>query len=145
MAKISTLRIVWRNACISSVLSHGYPFSQSPLNSLPDLESLTRKAYSLGTKWLSPFPEPRTSQIFDANPSTYIEDVKFLPGKNWLLTVSKGIWSGITAWDLDACVTRMAEWSPKGAIFKGFAVNTDPYSEATLAVSIQDRSVVRRS
>jgi len=140
MAKISTLRIVWRNACISCVLSNGYPFSQLPLNSLPDLESLTRKAYRLGTKWLSPFPEPRTSQIFAANPSTYIEDVKFLPGKNWLLTVSKGIWSGITAWDLDAGVTRIAEWSPRGAIFKGFAVNTDPDSEATLAVSMQDSS-----
>jgi hypothetical protein len=124
------------------VLSHGYPFSQLPLNSLPHLESLTRKAYSLGRKWLSPCPNPLTSQIFAANPSTYIEAVKFLPGKNWLLVVSKGIWSGITAWDLDAGITRMAEWTPKGAIFNGFAVNADPDSKATLAVSIQDRLVI---
>lgn len=141
MAEVSALRIVWRNICISDVLSRGYPFSRLPLDSLPDLESLTRKAYLLGTKWLSQSPKPRTTHVFDANPSTYIEDVTFLPGKNWLLAVSKGIWSGITAWNLEAGVSRMAEWSPKGAIFNGFAVNADPDSEATLAVSIQDRLV----
>jgi hypothetical protein len=131
---------VWRDVCISDVLSRGYPFSQLPLNSLPNLESLTRKAYALGKKWLSPSPAPRTARVFDANPSTYIEDVIFLPAKNCLLVVSKGIWSGITAWGLDAGFSRMAEWSPRGAIFNGFAVNINPDSEATLAVSIQDRS-----
>lgn len=142
MNRISALDIVWFNACMSFVLSCGYPFSQLPLSLLPNLEGSTRRAYSLGNKWLLPSTEARTSKVFDANPSTYIEHVKFLPGKNWLLTVSKGIWSGITAWNLDTGATRMAEWSPKGAIFNGFAVNTDPRSVYTLAVSIQDRSVV---
>jgi hypothetical protein len=141
MAEISALHIVWRNVCISDVLSRGYPFSHLSLKLLQNLERPTRKAYYLGNKWLSSSPKPRTTQVFDASPSTCIEDVKFLPGRNWLLVVSKGIWSGITAWDLDsgACV---AEWSPKRAIFICFAVNTESDSEATLAVSIQDRSVI---
>src|SRR6267154_2008000 len=117
MAKISTLRIVWLNACVSDVLSQGYPFSLLPLNSLFNIERLTRKAYSLGTNWLSPATKAHVIQVFDANPSTYIEDVKFLPRKNWLLVVSKGIWSGITVWNLDASISMIAGWSPKGAIF----------------------------
>lgn len=142
MAGISTLHIVWRNVCISDVLSRGYPFSHLSPKLLQNLERPTRRAYYLGNKWLSSSPEPHTTQVFNASLSTCIEDIKFLPGKNWLLVVSKGIWSGITAWDLDAGASVIAEWSPKRAIFNCFAVNTDPDSEATLAVSIQDRSVI---
>lgn len=143
MAEVSSYRTVWQNACISSVLSCGYPFPSLPLISLPDLEESTRRAYYLGTKWLTHCHEPREVQVFTAHPSTCIGAVRFMPHREWLFTFSKGIWSVISAWDIKNGVTKLSDWSPKGTIFIGFAVNTDPDSEGTLAVSVkQDRSVV---
>lgn len=78
---------------------------------------------------------------FDANPSTCIEEVRFLPGRNWLLTVSMGIWSVIVVWNLDfedgEGPAKITEWNRKGAIFSGLAINTSSQSEATLAVSLR--------
>lgn len=147
MARISSLRTVWQNACIYNVIFRGYPIPDLPLISLPDLEELTRRAYYLGTKWLSRCQEPRRIEVISAHPSTCIEDVRFVPRRSWLLTLSKGIWSVISAWDIAKGSIKISEWrSPKGALFIAFAVNTDPDSQATLAVSVkQDRSVVKIS
>ena len=107
------------------------------MKDIPDLEDAARSAYRLGEKWLSHSPEPRETRVFEASPSTHIELVQFMPGKNWLITVSKGIWSVITAWNLDGSISKLAEWSPKGALFQGAAVvNTDPSSGATAAVLV---------
>lgn len=137
MRKISKFRIVWRNACINNVLSCGFPFPNLPLSSIPNLELSTKRAYMLGLQWQSRSPLPRQVQVFDANRSICIEEVKFIPGRDYLLTVSKGIWSVITAWSVKDEVRKITEWCPRGAIFNGFAVNTDPESEAAVAVSVK--------
>lgn len=125
------------------MLSRGFPFPNGiSLDSTTDLEleQSVKRSFLLGRKWQLPSPQPRHVYEFNANPSTCIEEVRFLPGRNWLLTVSKGIWSTIVVWDLNfadgAGAEKITEWNPKGAIFIGLAVNTDPQSEATLAVSL---------
>jgi len=82
--------------------------------------------------------------IFDATSSTPVSDLRFVPGHDgkWLLTVSRGIWSVITLWDIGDGLRKMLEWSPREALFDGFALNTDPDSEATLAVSIVEEGSV---
>lgn len=74
-----------------------------------------------------------------------MSEIRFVPGHagQWILTVSKGVWDVVTIWDVSAEPHKCCEWSPRGAIFNGFALNTDPKSEATLAVSVlKDGSVV---
>jgi len=74
-----------------------------------------------------------------------VSEIRFVPGHagQWILTVSKGVWDVVTIWDVSAEPHKCCEWSPRGAIFNGFALNTDPKSEATLAVSVlKDGSVV---
>jgi len=56
-----------------------------------------------------------------------------------MLTISKSVWSAMAIWDMgeekeDA--RKVCEWSPRGAIFNGFALNSDPNSKATIAVSL---------
>ena len=54
-----------------------------------------------------------------------------------MLTISRSVWSAMAIWDIgeeDAC--KVCEWSPRGAIFNGFALNSDPNSEATVAISL---------
>ncbi|KII84195.1 hypothetical protein PLICRDRAFT_118295 [Plicaturopsis crispa FD-325 SS-3] len=154
---ISKLRIVWRNACSTHVLAQGFPFPPTPpihALDLPDLETRTRHAYRLGRKWQQQSSQSSQSQSQSAstninprrewsvslNASASISDVRFVPGRKgpWLLTVSKGIWSVITAWDIhhDHGLHKIAEWCPKGAIFNGFAVNTDASADASLAISV---------
>jgi hypothetical protein len=110
-----------------------------------ELERRTRHAYRLSRKWLSPTCEPQKMVIFDATSTTSVSDLRFLPGHDgrWLLTVSKGIWSLITVWDIGDGLRKLSEWGPKGALFSGFALNTDSHSTATLAVSVfEEGSVV---
>lgn len=50
-----------------------------------------------------------------------------------MVTISKSIWSGLTVWALQGDVlVKRCEWFPRGAIFTGFAVN----SEGLMAVSV---------
>ncbi|KAJ4487794.1 hypothetical protein J3R30DRAFT_850244 [Lentinula aciculospora] len=63
-----------------------------------------------------------------------------------VLTVSKGIWSVITIWDVPIFLhgsdkiqpqpRKRAEWSPKGGLFAGLCLSRDSGSEADLAVSV---------
>ncbi|EGN94822.1 hypothetical protein SERLA73DRAFT_77554 [Serpula lacrymans var. lacrymans S7.3] len=144
---ISKQHTVWRNACITHVLQQGFPFTQLPLNSFDctELERRTCRAYRLGRRWRSSVSEPRRTITFNANPSSPIDYIRFVPGHDGkrILTVSKGIWSVVTIWDakegegVNSGFRKTAEWGPKGAIFSGLTVNTKPGSEAVLAVSIQ--------
>ncbi|KAH9927373.1 hypothetical protein B0H21DRAFT_133967 [Amylocystis lapponica] len=144
MATISYMRIVWHNAYVQRVLYEGFPFPHRPITSMDalELEHRVRHAIRLGTFWLSPSATPRKLSGFQASSGTGISDVRFLPGHggDWLVTVSKGIWSMITCWDISSNEQtpsrKVAEWSPKGAIFTGFVVNSDPESEGIIATSV---------
>ncbi|KII84193.1 hypothetical protein PLICRDRAFT_179863 [Plicaturopsis crispa FD-325 SS-3] len=176
-----------RTACSTHVLAQGFPFPPAP--PIHALEERTRHAYRLGSKWLQSQSQQSalaTRRGWSVSPNTSgasISDVRFMPGR-WLLTVSKGIWSVLTAWDIpnhhhqhdhlphpnlhhhhdhgglhhdhdhhhdnddhddhhhhpnhNGGLHKIAEWCPKGAgaIFNGFAVNTDPSADADLAISV---------
>ena len=148
--RLSSLRIVWLNACVTHILNRRYPFPPFPIDAMdaPELERRTRHAYHLATKWQSTSCEPEKMVIFDATSATPLTDLRFLPGRDgkWLLTVSKGIWSVMSLWDIGDGLRRIVDWSPKDGQLHGFAVNTDPDSPATLVVSIfEDRSVTLQS
>ncbi|KAF8064444.1 hypothetical protein FPV67DRAFT_1782692 [Lyophyllum atratum] len=141
MCAVSKLRIVWTNACAIYILEKGYPFSPQPLESMSvsELEQRTCHAYHLALRWISPLSRPRRSLFVDATSNTSVSDVRFIPGHSaeWILTVSKGVWDVFTIWDVSSEEGRKAcEWSPRGAIFNGIALNTDPCSEATLAIAL---------
>ena len=130
---------------MTHVIEQGFPFPDLPLDSLgaDDLEARTRKAYSLGRFWLTPSDSPSQLQSFAASSGMSISDVRFLhTHPDWLITVSKGIWSVITCWDRGQrgaevrLPRKVAEYSPKGAVLTGIAVNSVAGSEASLAVSI---------
>lgn len=54
-----------------------------------------------------------------------------------MLTIFKSVWSAMAIWDIGVKDARkVCEWSPRGAIFNGFALNSDPNSEATIAISL---------
>jgi hypothetical protein len=113
--------------------------------SIPELEWNTCHAFFLASRWLSGCSIPRRTIFIDATSNTSVSEIRFVPGHagQWILTVSKGIWDVITIWDVSAEPEKCCEWSPRGAIFHGFALNSDPSSEATLAVSVlKDGSVV---
>ncbi|KAF5376655.1 hypothetical protein D9615_007816 [Tricholomella constricta] len=141
MCAVSKLRIVWTNACARYILEKGFPFTTKPLDSmsLSELEQRTCHAYHLASRWLSGLSMPRRTLFIDATSSTSVSDVRFIPGHSgdWILTVSKGIWDMFSIWDVSSSEARKAcEWSPRGATFNGLAFNTDPVSEATLAISV---------
>ncbi|OBZ74688.1 hypothetical protein A0H81_05636 [Grifola frondosa] len=112
----------------------------------PELESHVRHALALGKFWLSSDPRPRKKIDFQASSGTGVSDVQFLPGHDnrWLATVSKGIWSMISCWDIGSSsdqsanvpARKVADWCPKGAIFSGFVVNSDPNSDGNVATSV---------
>lgn len=106
--------------------------------SVPELEWNTCHAFSLASRWLSGCSVPRGRLFIDATSNTSVSEIRFVPGHagQWILTVSKGVWDVITIWDVTAEPQKCCEWSPRGAIFNGFALNADETSEATLAVSV---------
>jgi hypothetical protein len=115
--------------------------------SISELERNTCHAFSLASRWLSGCSIPRRTSFVDATSSTSVSDIRFVPGHGgqWILTLSKGVWGVITIWDISAEPQKCCEWSPRGAIFNGFTLNSDPSSPATLAVSVlKDGSVVIR-
>ncbi|KAK0237325.1 hypothetical protein EDD85DRAFT_770504 [Armillaria nabsnona] len=134
---LTRLRIVWTNAFKFGIVSNDYPCSLDD----PDLEHRTRHAYRLASRWLADSPlTPKSEAIFFGSP---VSEIKFVPGRQhkWVLIVSKGIWSVLTIWDVTRQRKR-SEWSPKGAIFTGVKLNTDPESEASVAVSLSQRIVL---
>ena len=108
--------------------------------SLPELEQRTCHAFRLASRWLSSHLNTRTLYVDSLH--VPVSDVKFLPGRcgEWILTVSKGIWDVLTIWDLRSPdqneARKTCEWSLRGALFNGVALNTDPGSDAALAVSV---------
>jgi hypothetical protein len=100
---------------------------------------------------------------FRASSGLAVSDVRILPGRSarWLATVSKGIWSTFKLWrhrrpdrgspyssnmkildgsdnTTDGAWAEVAQWSPRGAIFKGFALNDDPNAEGLVAIGVAD-------
>jgi hypothetical protein len=58
-------------------------------------------------------------------------------GGRLMLTISRSVWSAMAIWDIsEEDARKVCEWSPRGAIFNGFALNSDPNSEATVAISL---------
>ncbi|KAK0189346.1 hypothetical protein F5146DRAFT_981897 [Armillaria mellea] len=136
---LTRLRIVWTNAFKLDIVSNDYPF---PIDDT-DLEHRTRHAYRLASRWLAGSPlTPKSETSFTGSP---VSEIKFVPGRQhrWVLTVSKGIWSVLTIWDVSRQL-KCSEWLPKGAIFTGVKLNADPGSEAAVAVSLSQRIVLLR-
>ncbi len=128
---LTRLHIVWTNAFKLDVLFNDYPYSLDDT----DLEHRTRHAYRLAFRWRADSPlTPKSETTFIGSPAS---EIKFVPGRQhrWVLTVSKGIWSVLTIWDITR-QQKCSEWSPKGAIFTGVKLNADPESEAGVAVSL---------
>ncbi|KAI0743089.1 hypothetical protein C8Q80DRAFT_1221352 [Daedaleopsis nitida] len=150
LAAISKLRIIWLKACVEQVLDEGYPFPSRTLTSstTSELERLALHALGLGTFWLSPSDTVLPPHVveFQASTGTGVSHVRFLPGHGgrYVLTVYKGIWSMISCWDVtpesstpSSKPRKAADWCPKNTIFAGFVTNSDPDSEAGLAVAVQ--------
>ncbi|KAF4612055.1 hypothetical protein D9613_003612 [Agrocybe pediades] len=138
---LCSLRIVWTNVCTSHVMSKGYPFPSAPLESLSvkDLKRHAIRACSLGRRWLSGISEPRRTYYISGTSGTSVSDARFLPGRDGklLMSISKSVWSALSIWNITVGGEKLCEWSPRGAIFTGFAVNSAERSEATIAVSLQ--------
>ena len=147
MFALSKLRIVWQHALARHILDRGFPFPDIDVGSasLEELERHTRDALKLANFWSTRSALARPVLVLPAgNSATGVSEVSFLPARpEWVLTVSKGIWSVITCWDISgrdgADFTKyrgVAEWTPRQTIITGVAVNSDPHSEAHLAVSM---------
>lgn len=142
---MSKLQIVWKTACACHIIHEGFPLLHGvvgghALNPDCDLELRTRRAHRLGQFWLSPTAIPRLALSFSASQGMPVSEIRFIPANyDWLISVSTGIWSVITCWDVHPRASRtavkLAEWSPRGAIFTGIAVNQHRQSDAVLAVS----------
>ncbi|KAH9886652.1 hypothetical protein C8Q73DRAFT_795139 [Cubamyces lactineus] len=142
-------RIVWQAVCHDHVLREGFPFPHraAAIANATELENLALHALKLGRFWLSPSAKPASSLEFQASSGTGVSHIRILPGHGgrYVATVYKGIWSMISCWDIgDRASTsgtapprKLADWSPKSAIFAGFVVNSDPDSEATIATAVQ--------
>ena len=147
---LSYSRAVWRNACNQHVILRNLPYPYSGdsksfhLLDAGELERSTRHALRLHRNWTSAKPGPVSHITFKASASNIVSDVKFVlrRGHDWLITVSKGIWSVITCWDYaDAnCVRKAGEWMRKGALIRSVVVNSDPESDACLVVAYTQSS-----
>ncbi|KAK0470226.1 uncharacterized protein EV420DRAFT_1258549 [Desarmillaria tabescens] len=128
---LTKLHIVWTNAFKLDILSNDYPV---PIDDT-DLEQRTRHAYRLASRWLADSPLMPASET--GFTGSTVSEIKFIPGRQhkWLLTVSKGIWSVLTIWDITRG-HKCSEWSPRGALFTGVKLNTDTESEASIAVAL---------
>ncbi|KAI0698801.1 hypothetical protein C8Q76DRAFT_802870 [Earliella scabrosa] len=151
LAAISRVRSIWQKACIDQVLHDGYPFPHRAFATADahELERHVIRALRLGTFWLSASRSPPTHVSFQASTGTGVSNVRFLAGHGgrYILTVYKGIWSMISCWDVGSMTSsssssptrprKVADWCPKNTIFSGFVTNSDPDSEAAVAVAVQ--------
>lgn len=156
MYALTALRIVWKNACLHYIIGKGYPFPELSLNRLPvwELERYVCHSSKLAKTWLSGSWIPRRSWSNSATANISVTDVRLIPGSRGtlLITLSKTIWSVITLWKLEPVVSpassencsfeKCCEWSPRGAVVTGFALNSDPLSEVKLAVSSLNKGFV---
>ncbi|KAL0062763.1 hypothetical protein AAF712_010385 [Marasmius tenuissimus] len=141
---LSKLPIVWINARDRDILSRSWPYD-SPVDEDNSwhLENSTRNAWRLGCRWSSSETmSVKRSKKWATHTSTAASDVRFLDGKEkrMLLTVSKGIWSVLTLWSIDSNddgkPVKLSEWSSRGGLFTGLAVNQDVDADERIAVSI---------
>ncbi|THH15569.1 hypothetical protein EW146_g4927 [Bondarzewia mesenterica] len=144
---LSKLRVVWRIACINHVLRRHlpFPYAESQLASLNQtrIEYHTLRALRFERTW-APVPSaPLHNFTFQVTQSTAISEVQFLPGHDdrYLVIVTEGIWSTISVWNIGengfGPAYRVAEWSPsRGSVLNGCTINSDPDSDATIAVSV---------
>ncbi|ESK92826.1 hypothetical protein Moror_9139 [Moniliophthora roreri MCA 2997] len=151
--ELSKQPIVWINACKRDVISRSWPWAGADDDD--DFERATRNAWKLGCRWTDESITamvPQKQVRFATNTSTAISDVRFLDVavsseklvKKMILTVSKGIWSVLTLWSIgeddghgvEESAAKLAEWSPKGGLFTGLAINDDVEADDRLAVSI---------
>ncbi|CAL1698550.1 unnamed protein product [Somion occarium] len=148
---ISQLAVVWRCAFTTQVVARGYPYpleALSPSIDAQTLEKITRRSCRIARFWLDPSTQPCSHQEFRMKTSTGIYEIRILPeeehehwGRKRFLTISKGIWSEISCWEVGEGLMplhKIAEWCPRGAIFTGIAVNSNPHSEGTVAVSLSN-------
>lgn len=158
MCAVSKLRIVWQRALHTHVLTPGFPFPDADADlNVAALEAHTRRAYALGRFWQYSPPQGRAREVctFAAGSSaTGVAQVCFVPARpGYVVTLSKGIWSLLTCWDVGigdggggrgegkgkrrtAQAVRVAEWAPQRTLITALVVNGDPRAEACLAVSI---------
>ncbi|EPS99977.1 hypothetical protein FOMPIDRAFT_58131 [Fomitopsis schrenkii] len=152
MLHLSSTHVVWRDAYISDVLSLGLPFPHNQLADMKsaELERSVKRALRIGSFWQSGRTQPTTAVDFAASSGTGVSDVRFLPGYDGrrIATLSKGIWSVISCWEIPSHKTgeasgsgvrKVAEWCPKGTIITGLVVNSDVHSEAIIATSVNGR------
>lgn len=156
MYALTQLRIVWTSACMRYIIGRGYPFPNVPLDTLSvqELERYVCHAARLATKWLSRDWVPARKWSINATTNTSVTDVRLIPGSAGalMLTLSKSVWSAVTIWELEPVISRTindrcsfhrrCEWSPRGAIFSGFALNSCPSSEVKLAISVLNNGFV---
>ncbi|PBK86040.1 hypothetical protein ARMGADRAFT_1169268 [Armillaria gallica] len=135
---LTRLSIVWTNAFKHDILSNDYPCNLDETC----LEQRTCHAYRLATDWLGDrLLTPKSDTIFTGSPVT---EIKLIPGRRhkWLLAVLTGTGSQVlTIWDItrkDKC----SEWSQEGARYRTVKLNTDPESEASIAVSLLQKVVL---
>ena len=151
MNAISQLRIVWQNAYTQDILFQGLPIPRQNIFSMDaaELEHSVRRALRLGAFWLSRDARPREYIEFQAAHGVAVGKVCFLPGHGdrYLVTVSQGIWSLISVWDITQMResgdhTACATYSPKRMLLSGLVVNSDPTSEGTLAIAALENMLV---
>ncbi|KAF9477998.1 hypothetical protein BDN70DRAFT_896079 [Pholiota conissans] len=140
--EFTSLRVVWVHEATLHVIMQGLPFLEVDLDELStsDLIAHTIHGYSLAHRWVNGISSPKRVVNVTGTSGISVSDVRFVPGRdNLLVTISKSIWSALSIWDIDDGVNskKLCEWSPRGAIFTGFALNSDENSEATIAVSLQ--------
>ncbi|KAK7026025.1 hypothetical protein VNI00_015742 [Paramarasmius palmivorus] len=152
MHDISRQSIVWINACKRDIISRSWPWTSNEHDRTQNFEKATRNAWRLGCRWTNHLVTamiPQKQRRFATNTSTAISDVRFFDVifgptqtlQKMVLTVSKGIWSVLTLWSIGEResgeeANKLAEWSPKGALFTGLAINDDTKALERLAVSV---------
>lgn len=155
---VSCLKTLWICLCTAHITARGIPFpDEDRVNqmSTSELETATREAldrdHRLRYESQRDGYTPKASVDWEANPSSDISEVLFVPDPSGregrcIVTVSKGIWCLISLWDIqdigrECQATRpipekIGSWNPKGAIFTAIALNSDCSSEASAAVGV---------
>ncbi|KAJ3920018.1 hypothetical protein F5877DRAFT_39018 [Lentinula edodes] len=135
---------------------HAYRLGKRWLDEYPNRTS----SHDSTVKTFSPLL-PHRDIRWVASPSIAITDIRFVRSVRYssskldagpadesilVLSVSKGIWSVITIWDVPIFLhgndnneprpRKCAEWSLKGGLFTGLCLSRDHGSEADLAVSV---------
>ncbi|PPQ93506.1 hypothetical protein CVT25_005204, partial [Psilocybe cyanescens] len=119
----------------------GYPFPSTLFDELStkELTYHTISSYHLARRWRRGIQGRRRMRYISGTSGTSVSDVQYLPGHNdsLMLMISKSVWSVLSIWYIGSEKPhKVCEWSPRGAIFSGIAVNSDSRSEATIALAL---------